>query len=187
MLTPPFYEGRADKKIELKGTRFRYEIALEDPGPNEDYFELSEENLRYIAKEDDVWAKPYLKQQGLILLYPEKGSSDLINRSDEVLVRDEEGRLKFSNISDRYEQTLLSIANGDENIHLLAVRQVFENLFAVDLASPENFSNYTSRKSNNVILKELKELATKQPEDFSSVNFQRSEGIDYLSLRVRRP
>jgi predicted ATPase len=173
LLIPPTLK-RGGKELQLKATRFRYEVGFFHDLSNHNYFIVGHERLLILGEEKDEWVHRHFSKIPLcnLVRYPTKPEIPLIDHH--ITWYDEETDDFLSGGTHNFQQTQLSIANGHSDIHLTAVRNYFDNLAYLDLLDPQNFSNFEDNKVNDsLILRELKDLAENHPED-----------LHLLSMRV---
>lgn len=174
LLIPPTLQ-RGSKKLQLKATRFRYELVFYYDYTKQNFYVVGHERLLILGKKKDEWVQRYFSNLPIsnLIRYPVKPEPPLIDHRI-WLEKTEKGIVLHQGTNKEFQHTQLSIANDHSNIHLAAVRSYFDNLAYIDLLDPQNFSNFEDNKVNDsLILRELKDLAENHPED-----------LHLLSMRV---
>jgi predicted ATPase len=174
LLIPPTLQ-HGSKELQLKATRFRYEVGFFHDPTKQNFFVVGHERLLLMDEENDPWVHRHFLKLPLInvVRYPSKHQLPLIDHQIRWL---QEGTDVFlhGGSNENFQNTQLSIANDHSDVHLSAVRSYFDNLDYIDLLDPQNFSNFEDSKVNDsLIFRELKDLGENHPED-----------LHLLSMRV---
>lgn len=159
----------------LKSTRCRYEVDIDANSRGDNDYAIIHERITWLKEQDDEWARKYLSpdRRNKLAIYADPDSDWLFDRDSQTPYKDPEGNLKFTLIENRFEQIFLSKGTSLSDVNFLAMRQALISIVPVSLATPDNFSNYENRKTNeNTILRELKDLALHHPEDLTLLSMR---------------
>ncbi len=162
-----FDDGR--KSHSLDGTRFRYELSINNYLPTAIPHPIVFEKLSFIDPKEDKWGKDFVPEdrKNSVLRYPAEKRKPLLLREREE---------QFSPFKIPQEVSALGEVKSDSDIHLQAVLQSLLHINYCQLFHADNFSNFHNRKENeSIILNELKDLALHHREDLNKLSMRVSQ------------